>query len=67
MDICKELTGKASTEFSSTQEINIFMEKKEGHALPERVVYPDVVGFKGAVFPVKELDADCIFEEALAQ
>ena len=61
----KMLFGKDPQELSTTQEIDRFIESRTGRRLEVCDVYPGVMTVRGAIFPVRALDANKIFEEAL--
>lgn len=65
IDIFKYRFGKDPIEFSSTRGIDCFVEGKLGRKLEVRYMHPDISTCRGSVFPVKDLDADEIFESAL--
>lgn len=57
--------GKNPAEFSSIEEINIFVEKKIGHKLETELLYPKLVSTRGCILPIKHISADKAIDNAL--
>lgn len=57
--------GKNPAEFSSIEEINIFVEKKIGHELKTELLYPKLVSTRGCILPIKNVSADKVIDNAL--
>ncbi len=57
--------GKNSKEFNTVSEVNSFVEKKIGRKLEVKTLHPDICTSRGSIIPIKQLDADKIFEAAI--
>ncbi len=66
-EVCAELFGKASSEFDTVEDVDRFIEEKSGHKLDTELVHIEMVQSRGCVFPVEEMNANSIFEAALAR
>jgi len=52
-------------DFSTTSQINKFIEDKEGKELEIAVVETDIITTRGDIFPMLDVDIDKTFKEAI--
>ncbi len=57
--------GKNPANFNSIEEINVFVEKKLGHNLKTKRLYPNLVSTRGCILPIKNISADEVIDSAL--
>jgi len=61
----KRRFGKSPADFNSIEEINVFVEKKLGHNLEAKRLYPNLVSTRGCILPIKKISADEVIDNAL--
>lgn len=63
--IFKRRFGKNPADFSTIEEVNDFVEKKIGHQLDTKPLYPKLVSTRGCILPIKNVSADEVIDNAL--
>lgn len=64
IDTFEKRFGISSSSFKTTEDVDKFVEEKIGHRLKISSPFLDICSSRGSIFPIKDLNANEIFDKA---